>query len=133
MMQDHYKGLAHVAVFTQDMEASIAFYEKIGGTLDQRAELTKPEGVLQLALVNFAGITIELLQPPGPAPKQEGNIPHIAVYVDDVDATAADIRAAGIDTFMTPAKDVLPTLFGGMENWFFKGPNGEQIELMKML
>ena len=66
-------------------------------------------------------------------PLTEGNVPHFAVYVDDVDAAAADIKAAGVDTFLTPQKKVLPNLFGGLENWFFTGPSGEQIELLHML
>ena len=63
----------------------------------------------------------------------EGNIPHIAVYVRDVEAAAAALREAGVDTFMTEEKVVLPNLFGGLENWFFTGPSGEQIELLHML
>ena len=47
--------------------------------------------------------------------------------------TAQRLKAAGVDTFMTPAKKVLPNLFGGLENWFFTGPSGEQIELLHML
>ena len=68
-----------------------------------------------------------------PVPEQEGCIPHFAVYVDDVDQAAADLRAAGIETFRTPAKRVMPNTFGGLENWFFTGPSGEQIELLRML
>ena len=47
--------------------------------------------------------------------------------------TPAAIRAAGVDTFMGSEKKVLPALFGGLENWFFTGPSGEQIELLRML
>ena len=115
------------------MDESIAFYEKIGGSLAQRDTRPSPAGEKELALVNFGGFVVELLQMPTPMPMEAGNIPHIAVYVDDVDATAADIRAAGVDTFQTPEKVVLPNLFGGLENWFFTGPSGEQIELLKML
>ena len=68
-----------------------------------------------------------------PMPLTEGNVPHFAVYVDDLDAAAAAVKAAGVDTFMTPEKKVLPNLFGGLENWFFTGPSGEQIELLHML
>ena len=32
-MKQHYQGLGHIAVYTADMDASIAFYEKIGGSL----------------------------------------------------------------------------------------------------
>ena len=50
-----------------------------------------------------------------------------------ISAAAAAIRAAGVDTFLTPEKVVVPGLFGGLENWFFTGPSGEQIELLHML
>ena len=50
-----------------------------------------------------------------------------------VSVGAAEGRAAGVDTFLTPEKKVLPDLFGGLQNWFFTGPSGEQIELLQML
>ena len=132
-MFQHYQGLGHVAIHTKNMDESIAFYEKIGGTLSQRASIPTPEGDKLLALVSFGGITLELIQSPTEAPMTEGCIPHIAIYVDDLDGAAADIRAAGVNTFITPEKKVLPHLFGGLENWFFTGPSGEQIELLHML
>ena len=49
------------------------------------------------------------------------------------DQAAADLRVAGVDTFQTAEKCVMPNTFGGLENWFFTGPSGEQIELLKML
>ena len=132
-MKEHYQGLGHIAIYTKDMAESIAFYEKIGGALRQRASITTPDGDKLLALVAFGGFTLELIQSPVPVPMGEGSIPHFAVYVDDLDAAAAAIKAAGVDTFMTPEKKVLPNLFGGLENWFFTGPSGEQIELLHML
>ena len=132
-MKEHYQGLGHIAIHTKDMEESIAFYGKIGGALQQRASIPTPDGDKLLALVSFGGFTLELIQSPVPAPMTEGNIPHFAVYVDDLDAAAAAVKAAGVDTFMTPEKKVLPDLFGGLENWFFTGPSGEQIELLHML
>lgn len=132
-MFHHYQGLGHVAIHTRDMAESIAFYEKIGGSLSQQAALQTPDGEKKLALVSFGGITLELIQSPTEVPLAEGNLPHIAIYVDDLAAAAEEIKAAGVDTFMTPAKSVLPTLFGGLENWFFTGPSGEQIELLHML
>lgn len=132
-MKEHYQGLGHVAIYTADIDQSIAFYEKIGGGLKNQASIQTPDGEKKLALVDFGGVTLELIQAPTPMPLTEGNIPHFAVYVDDVDAAAADIRAAGVDTFLTPQKKVLPNLFGGLENWFFTGPSGEQIELLHML
>ena len=132
-MHEHYLGLGHVAIYTRDMEESIAFYEKLGGTVKDRDGVPTPEGEKKLALVSFGGITLELVQDPGAMPMEAGNIPHFALLVDDLDAAAAAVRAAGVDTFLTPEKKVLPGLFGGLQNWFFTGQSGEQIELLQML
>ena len=132
-MHEHYLGLGHVAIYTRDMEESIAFYEKLGGTVKDRDGVPTPEGEKKLALVSFGGITLELVQDPGAMPMEAGNIPHFALLVDDLDAAAAAVRAAGVDTFLTPEKKVLSGLFGGLQNWFFTGPSGEQIELLQML
>ena len=132
-MHEHYLGLGHVAIYTRDMEESIAFYEKLGGTVKDRDGVPTPEGEKKLALVSFGGITLELVQDPGAMPMEAGNSPHFALLVDDLDAAAAAVRAAGVDTFLTPEKKVLPGLFGGLQNWFFTGPSGEQIELLQML
>lgn len=109
-MKEHYQGLGHVAIYTKSMDGSIAFYEKIGGALRQRASIRTPDGEKLLALVDFGGVTLELIQSPTPMPLAEGNIPHFAVLVDDIDRTAAAIRAAGVDTFLTPEKKVLGPL-----------------------
>lgn len=132
-LSELYRGLAHIAIYTRDMDESIRFYERIGGALRQKDVIPTPEGDKHLCLVEFAGFLLELIQPPVPVPMTEGCIPHIAVYVDDVDAAAAALRAAGVDSFMTEQKVVVPNLFGGLENWFFTGPSGEQIELLHML
>ena len=131
MMKQHYQGPGHIAVYTAGLDESIAFYERIGGSLLSRAPVCPPEQQRELALVSFGGYTIELIA--APVPQGDGCIPHFAVYVDDVDQAAADLRAAGVDTFRTPAKCVMPNTFGGLENWFFTGPSGEQIELLRML
>ena len=89
-MFQHYQGLGHVAIHTKDMDGSIAFYEKIGGALRQRMSIPTPEGAKLLALVSFGGTTLELIQSPTEAPMTEGCIPHIALYVDDLDRGGGD-------------------------------------------
>lgn len=131
-MKEHYQGLGHIAIHVKDMDESIAFYQKIGGALFKRDSISTPEGDKLLALVDLGGFLLELIQSPTPAPMSEGNIPHFAVYVDDLDAAGAELRALGIE-FTEPEKKVLPDTFGGLQNWFFTGPSGEQIELLQML
>ncbi len=131
-MNERCQGLGHVAVYTRDIEESITFYEKLGGSVKDRGGVPTQEGEKKLALVSFGGITLELIQSPGAMPMGEGNVPHFAILVDDLDAAAAAVRAAGVQ-FLMPEKKVLPDLFGGLQNWFFAGPSGEQIELLQML
>ena len=103
-MNTHYQGLGHIAIHTKDIGESIAFYEKLGGALHKQASMPTPNGEKGLALVEFGGFLLELIQSPVPVPMTEGNIPHFAVYVDDLDAAAAAVKAAGVDTFLTPER-----------------------------
>jgi catechol 2,3-dioxygenase-like lactoylglutathione lyase family enzyme len=132
-MKKHYQGAAHIAVMTKDIDASIAFYEKIGGEKINYGELPDGDGIKRLALVDFAGLVLELIQPVNAKDTVPGTVDHFAVYVDDVDEAVAELKELGIDSFRTEEKSVLSDLFGGLENIFFTGPSGEQIELMKML
>ena len=77
-MKEHYKGLGHVAIYTADMEQSIAFYEKIGGSVYKRDGVQTPAGEKKLALVEFGGFLLELIEPPvgSLVPSGEGSIPH---------------------------------------------------------
>ena len=129
-MKQHYTGGGHIAVKTCNMEESIAFYEKIGGRLLQLESLPDGSGRKQLALLSLAGFVLELICPAEPKKEEDGVVAHFAVYVDDVDAAAAELQSLGINTFLKPEKTVLPELFGGLENRFFRGPSGEQIELL---
>ena len=97
-MKEHYKGIGHIAIYTVDMDQSIAFYEMIGGSVFKRDGVETPEGLKKLALVEFGGFLLELIEPPAGTlvPSGEGSIPHFAVYVDDLDKTVADLKAAGV-------------------------------------
>ena len=129
-MNEHFKCLAHIGVMTNDLEKSIAFYALLGGKVADTAVLPTPQGEKKLVMVEVCGIVVELIVPPAPVELCEGVVSHFAVYVDDMDATAAKLKAAGIDSFATPEKNV-SSLFGGMVNWFLTGPNGERIELIE--
>ncbi len=77
-MKEHYKGIGHIAIYTVDMDQSIAFYEMIGGSVFKRDGVETPEGLKKLALVEFGGFLLELIEPPAGTlvPSGEGSIPH---------------------------------------------------------
>ena len=99
----HFTGLAHIALFTKDLKTSTAFYEALGGVVTDHADVEKPTGTN-----------------------------HIAIEVDDIDAAFADVKAAGVSSFRTEEPMTMP-IFGGIRNLFFKGPDGELIELLQHL
>ena len=128
-MFDHYKGLAHIALRTMDVGKSIEFYEKIGGKVVMADILGTEKGDTLLALVEFAGVTLELIQVFEPV--ESGVSPHFAIYVDNIVDTVMEIMAAGIDSYPTPRISRMK-IFGGMTNWFLNGPSGEQIEFIQI-
>lgn len=128
-----YKKLAHIAIYTTDLERSIAFYETLGGACTMRGEVHKQAGVNQLAMISLINFEIELIQPgdgtvvtPG-----SGMIPHFAIEVENLPLVVSSMRAMGLGEFCTEQPNVMPELFGGLQNIFFRGPSGEMIELIE--
>ena len=122
-------GLAHIGVMTNDLEESLAFYEKLGGVVRDRGVVALPEGEKHLVLVDVHGVIVELIKNPRPMELSEGVVSHFALLVEDIDKAHDALAAQGLDTFLTPRKKE-GSSFGGAPNWFFTGPSGERIELM---
>lgn len=127
------KGLAHIAILTTDIEKSIKFYERLGGMCTARGSVQKPTGVNQLAMLKIWGFEFEFIQPGdgSAANAVEGVIPHIAIEVKDLMHAVNMLKVMGVNTFRTEQPNVLPDLFGGLQNIFFTGPSGELIELIE--
>ena len=130
----HLKGLAHIALYTKDMATSLKFYEMLGGTITDQADVQKPAGTNHIKLVQMPGFVLEIIEPhDGSSVTSEGGLfPHIAFEVDDVDAMVVELKEAGIDTFRTSEPNSMP-IFGGIRNIFFYGPDGELLELLQHL
>jgi len=130
----HLTGLAHIALYTKDLEASLKFYETLGGIITDQADVKKQTGTNHIKIVQMPGFFLEIIEPHdgSPVTSEGGLFPHIALEVDDVDAAVADLKSAGIDTFRTPEPNPMP-IFGGIRNIFFYGPDGELLELLQHL
>ena len=130
----HLTGLAHIALYTKDLEASLAFYRMLGGVVFDQADVKKPAGTNHIKLVQMPGFVLEIIEPHdgSPVTAEGGLFPHIALEVDDVDAAVAELKALGINTFRTAEPNSMP-IFGGIRNIFFYGPDGELLELLQHL
>jgi methylmalonyl-CoA epimerase len=97
-----FKGLDHLVVAVKDLDASVARYETIYGTaVSDRSEA--PAAGMKMAFFRFADSYVELVSnfgDEGPiarrlADRGEG-VHLVAMKVDDMDATLADLRAKGV-------------------------------------
>jgi catechol 2,3-dioxygenase-like lactoylglutathione lyase family enzyme len=143
----------HVGLTVADLERSIDFYH---GTLGlqfavaptpwfEGEHLPKALGVpgpvkLRLVMFDFGAdnSVLELLQFASPtSTSREAIIPsetgahHVALYVDDIDATMADLRARGV-TFNSDANDIDEGPLDGWRWVYFKDPDGHTLELVEV-
>ena len=79
--------LRHVALYTEDMNATAAFYEKAFGlkrVLEREFAITLSDGVVSLAIVDAQR-----------HPQGKTGLDHIGCLVDDMQKSAATLVAAG--------------------------------------
>lgn len=126
-------GLAHIGVFVSDIERSITYYEQIlNFECYERADIEDPSGLIRLAFIKNGSCIIELVQKPNAPQKSDGPVDHVAMIVDDIEAAMTNLKAKGV-TFEKDEPVFLPMLFNGVKYAFFRGPDGEQLEINELL
>ncbi len=130
-------------LYVADLEASIAFYTRAFGVeVTQRLDsltIVAPDGSesarsVRMAFLKFPGqeFVLELSEQEvatdGPAPFYQ----HLGIDVTDIESAATRVQEAGGRDF-TGIRTVRAT--GGIvaRNAFFRGPDGEVLELMQMV
>lgn len=95
------KYISHIGIAVEDLEAGIAFYEKLGLVLEGTEEV--PSQMVRVAFFPCGDTRIELLAPTDPESpiakfieKRGSGIQHIAFAVDDLPAELAKVEADGI-------------------------------------
>ena len=121
-------GFHHVSMKVRDIEASIRFYTEALGFVHK---LTWGEGPTRTVLLdtgdgNYFEISGGRTEDASPA----GHFAHIALRTTDSDAVIAQVRAAGAEVTVEPRDVSLPSKPPTpIRIAFFKGPDGELIEL----
>ena len=114
-------NLVEIALFTDDVGAVKAFYERLLGTAP---EVEWPGGAIYAA-----GGAKLLMHERGPGETPEGEPPnedHFALGVADVDAVAAVLEAAGL-TFLVAPRD-----FPWGRSAYLRDPDGRLVELSQV-
>lgn len=119
-------GLAHIGIFVRDIEISKDFYKRLGFTLDKEEN----PGV-RLAFLSAGSCLIELIEQKDIPGRAAGQVDHVAMVVDDIDAAIDCAIAQGIEIDLANVKSV--DILGGIKNVFFEGPDGERLEFFEYL
>lgn len=123
-------GFQHIGLPTNDIEKTIAFYETLGFEVVRREDIPSDK----VAFLKLKNIVIETYESKaGPCAKGiDGAIDHIALDVDDIEATLAAVKAAGLQP-MTEDIQFLPFWEKGFRFFKVLGPSNEPIEFGQIL
>jgi lactoylglutathione lyase len=136
---------SHVGICVTDLDRSLRFY--CDGLGFERGESIPIDATFGAALevpgdlsltsqfIRREGLALELLYYVTPAPtgqpsehRNQLGLTHLSFYVDDVDAAAASLVAAG-GTIIESTR----TTTEGIDLLFLRDPDGVRVELMKAL
>ena len=146
------RAVDHINIVVADLERSVRFYTELLGfrkTHDVHMEgewieriigLKGVEGLVAFVEAPGGGVRIELLQyraPPGTALPENSRanthgLRHFALRVDDIEAMAAKLRAAGVTLFSDPVRvpaGVVKFAAGDKTLVYFLDPDGVILEL----
>src|SRR3954468_14206768 len=85
------------ALRVTDLDASLAFYTSIGFEVVGRVEPSEGTRLVMLALAEQTDVSLELFHAEVDDRVPPGGLDHLAVQVDDLDATRGELEAAGLD------------------------------------
>ncbi|WP_344165091.1 VOC family protein [Kribbella yunnanensis] len=127
----------HIGLSVADLDAQRAFYGRALGLTFVEEELELPEAQVRTVILRAAnGLKLELIERGGSAPQEfadpfagaavQGYF-HWALSVDDLDATFAQLLAAGACEVSPPA----PAARAGMRFAYVKDPEGNLLEIVQ--
>lgn len=129
------KKINHVAIVVNDIDSSLSFWEKtLGLQLDRIEEV--PSQQSRVAFIPLGDSEIELVQPTASdsgmanfLQKRGEGMHHLCLEVTDIDATLAELKAAGVRLIDETARE-LP----GRKMAFIhpKSANGVLVELYEL-
>jgi catechol 2,3-dioxygenase-like lactoylglutathione lyase family enzyme len=127
MMKERIKGMQHIGLPTNDMKATIAFYESLGFEIATR-HINNGEDVVFLTLGNICIETYEN----GKAVGYDGAIDHICLDVDDIEKTLEEAKAMGLNIIDSEI-NYLAFWANGVRFFNVLGPNKEKVEFGQIL
>ena len=118
-------GLSHIGLHVRDLERSKKFYMEVLGFSNT---CTAPlENGTVLCFLRNGDCEIELIAKSNYQPRQDGHFEHLCLKTTDLDAAIAHLCAQGVQ--MEGPSRSIPNVYHGIRLAFFRGPDGELLEL----
>jgi catechol 2,3-dioxygenase-like lactoylglutathione lyase family enzyme len=128
MIQDFITGVQHIGLPTNDMNATSAFYRKLG--FETAFETVLKDEDCRVCFFTFGNMVIEAYEN-RKANGGAGAIDHIAIDTNDIEGAFKAVAEAGL-SISEPIQS-LPFWSNGVKFFKIQGPNNETIEFCQKL
>ena len=125
-----FQNLGHIALKVRDLEASVAFYEKLG--FPEFLRLLEDDGQPWIVYIKFDDNLYLELFPGGvePVDQRATGTNHLCLTVEDIEATARHLDSVGIP--LTSPLDPAKRGVDRNRGMWIEDPDGNRIEIMEM-
>lgn len=128
-MKENATGIQHIGIPTNDIEATITFYETLGFRVALRTENMKTNK--RFAFLQLENLMIETYEN-HQAAMQSGAVDHIAIDVKDIGSALEFVNAKGLNN-TNDSIHFAPFWENGVKFFKIEGPNKEMIEFSQIL
>lgn len=128
-LKDYTTGIQHIGIPTNDIEATIDFYQKLG--FEIALQTVNEEAGEKVAFLKLKTLVIETYENKC-AKMESGAIDHVAVDVKDIEDVYQYITGAGLNTTQDTIH-FLPFWENGVRFFTIEGPNKEKVEFSQYL
>lgn len=122
-------GVAHIGMPTNDLDKTIAFYQKLGFV--PALETVNEAAGERVAFLQLGDLMIETYENHS-APEKAGALDHVAITTTDIEAAFAAVKDAGMHLLHSSIQS-LPFWEKGVRFFMVEGPNKERIEFCQKL
>jgi len=124
-------GLEHIGTMVSDLEKSKEFYCGIlGFEFIEDFDVEIPAGILKTSWIKKDNVILHLEEfPEFDTTLKAGLFHHICLNVNGISGVIEKLKAEGVKFEAESTFTLYDTLGGNLECIFFKGPDGELIEL----
>jgi catechol 2,3-dioxygenase-like lactoylglutathione lyase family enzyme len=124
VIKDYTNGIQHIGLPTNDMAATLGFYQKLGFEVVHEKQID-----CRVCFLKLGSLVIEAYEN-GQALMKAGALDHIAIDCTDINACRAEAERAGLEP---TALESLPFWEKGVKFFKIAGPNHETIEFCEIV